>query len=211
MRLVRPPSNQLLLNHHLIKNNQLHDAEKCNTKQLYSFSIFFKNIKPTLQKYFQNYLIGVQLVWSDIYSLLRIATIDSELRYFQYKILQNVLYLKRKIFFFGKTDTKLCYFCNLEDETTLYLFTNCTKANIVWANIKEFFNGNLKHPSLTSQSAMFGFSDVHQNIFLVLHHILLLFKHFIYISRDSNVFLFSRFFRNLQRVYTINQKNKLRE
>ena len=117
-----------------------------------------------------------------------------------------MLYLNKKLVIFGKTDTKLCSFCNLEDETTLHLSANCTKTNILWANIKEFFNGNLKLPSLTPESAMFGFSDVDQNMFLVLSHILLLFKHFIYISRDSNILLFSRFFRHLKKVYTIEQK-----
>ena len=53
---------------------------------------------------------------------------------------------------------------------------------------------------------MFGFSDVDQDIFLVSNHILLLFKHFINISRDSNKLLFSRHFRNLQKVFTIEQK-----
>ena len=33
--------NLLLLNHHLIKINQLHDVEKLNAKELYAFSIFF--------------------------------------------------------------------------------------------------------------------------------------------------------------------------
>ena len=75
--------NLLLLNHHLIKINLLHDVEKLNVEELYSFSIFFKNTKPITQKYFQDYFSGVQLVWSDIYSLHRIVTIDSEIRYFQ--------------------------------------------------------------------------------------------------------------------------------
>ena len=93
--------NLFLLNHHCIKNNKLHDVEKRNAKELYSFSIFFKNTKTTSQKYFQYYFSGVQLVWNDIYSLPRI---DSELRYFQCKILHNVF----GITIFGKTDTKLC-------------------------------------------------------------------------------------------------------
>ena len=52
----------------------------------------------------------------------------------------------------------------------------------------------------------FIFSDVIQDTFLVLNHMCLLFKHFISISRDSNMFLFLRFFRNLQKLYTIKQK-----
>ena len=45
----------MILNHHLIKNNQLYTIEKLISKELYSFSIFFKNVKPTSQVYFQNY------------------------------------------------------------------------------------------------------------------------------------------------------------
>ena len=53
---------------------------------------------------------------------------------------------------------------------------------------------------------MFGFSGVHQNTFLVLNRVLLLFNHFIYVSTDSNILLFSKFFRHLKKVYTIEQK-----
>ena len=91
--------NLLLPNHHLIKNNPLHDAEKLNAKELCSFSIFFENIKPTSQKYFQDYFSGVQSVWGDIYSLPRIVMIDSELKHFQHKILHNVLHLNIKLFY----------------------------------------------------------------------------------------------------------------
>ena len=66
-------------------------------------------------------------MWSDIYILLRVAAIDSEPRYVQYKILHNMLYLNKNLFIFGKTDTKLCSFCKLEGETPFELFANCTK------------------------------------------------------------------------------------
>ena len=81
-----------------------------------------------------------------------------------------------------------------------HLFASSTKTNTLWANIEGFFNGNLKFLSLTPESAMFGFSDVSQDIFLVLNPILLLFKHVIYISRGSIIPLFSRFLRHLQKI-----------
>ena len=43
-----------------------------------------------------------------------------------------MLYLNKRLFIFGKTDTKLCSFCNLEDEATVHLFANCTKTNTFW-------------------------------------------------------------------------------
>ena len=52
---------------------------------------------------------------------------------------------------------------------------------------------------------MFGFSDVAQNVFLDSNHILLLLKHFTYITSDSDLLLL-RFFINLQKAYTTEQK-----
>ena len=42
---------------------------------------------------------------------------DTNLRMFQYKILNNILYLNKQLFIFNKTDTKLCSYCKLQDET----------------------------------------------------------------------------------------------
>ena len=132
--------NALLLNHHLFKNNQLHDVEKFNAKELYSFSIFFINTKPTFKKYFQNQVSGVQLVWSDIYSLPRIITTDSVfLEYYTRCCIQI-----QKLFIFDKTDTKLSSFCNLEDETNFDLLENCTKTNIPFrVALKKIFDQDI--------------------------------------------------------------------
>ena len=43
----------LLLNHHLIKNNQLHDVEKLNAQELCSFPILFTNTKPNSRNTFK--------------------------------------------------------------------------------------------------------------------------------------------------------------
>ena len=104
----------MILNHHLIKNNQLYTTEKLISKELYSFCISFKNVKPTSQVYFQNYFSNEQLVWSDIYCLPRIFTIDSKLRCFQYKILHNILYLNQKLFIFGRQKLNIAPFVKLK-------------------------------------------------------------------------------------------------
>ena len=88
-----------------------------------------------------------------------------------------MLYLNKNLFIFGKTDTKLCSFCQLEGETPFELFANCTKTNILWANIKEFFQWKFKTSFTDSTECHeFSFLEVHQYIFLILNHILLLFK-----------------------------------
>ena len=48
----------------------------------------------------------------------RRVTIDTNLRIFQYKILNNVLYLNEKLFKFKIVSSPLCSFCNSENEIT---------------------------------------------------------------------------------------------
>ena len=49
------------------------------------------------------------------------VTIDTNLRIFQYKILNSILYLNEKLFKFKIVYSRLCSFCNSENET-LYTF-----------------------------------------------------------------------------------------
>ena len=161
---------------------------------------------PTSQVYFQNYFSNIQLMWNEIYNLPRIVLIDSRLRCFQYKILHNILYLNEKLYLFKEVDTKLCPFCEKYNETIIHLFTSCSVTVNFWNNIKDYFNGNLNIPSLSPQSAIFEFFEVDHNTFYILNHLLLLYKHFTYISRDLKKLSFSKFAKNLRKVYNIEKK-----
>ena len=57
------------------------------------------NCKPTSQYYFEIKFLDVEFDWKYIYTLSRKITTDPYSRYFQYKILNNVLYLNDKLFF----------------------------------------------------------------------------------------------------------------
>ena len=113
------------LSHHLIKNNQILALEKLIPKELYSLSIFLKTEIPTSQKYFMRLFPNLQCDWKDIYLLPRKVTIDTKLRIFQYKLLNNILYLNKHLFMFRKKDTKHCSFCKLQDKTINHLFVEC--------------------------------------------------------------------------------------
>lgn len=136
----------------------------------------------------------------------RIVTIDSSLRCFQYKILQNVLYLNEKLFLFKKSDSKLCPFCKSFNETVVHIFAKCVVTATLWSQIEVFFKDSLTFPSISPQSAIFGFFEVDHSNFFILNHILLLYKQFIYTSRDLNQLSFAKFARNLQKVYIIEKK-----
>ena len=66
--------------------------------------------------------------------LPRIVTKDSRLPVFQYKLLNNVLYLNKMFFRFGKIDSPLCFFCKTIDETHFSFFIIAQKQNFFGTN-----------------------------------------------------------------------------
>ena len=121
--------------------------------------------------------------------LPRIVTKDSRLRVFQYKLLSNVLYLKKMLFRFGKIDWPLCSFCKAIVETPLHLFHNCTKTKLLWDQLKEFIsNETLSFPSLTLQSAILGHIDLSDDYSLI-NHLIPIYKFYIYNSRQRDLTL----------------------
>ena len=57
--------------------------------------------------------------------LPRIATIESSLHSFQYKLLNNILYLNERLFKFDVMKSPLCSLCILVNETVVHLFCEC--------------------------------------------------------------------------------------
>ena len=64
-----------------------------------------RNNRPTSQIYFEKKFDLKELEWRVIYTLLRKVTTNTYLRSFQYKVLNNVLYLNEKLFDFGLSTT----------------------------------------------------------------------------------------------------------
>ena len=54
----------------------------------------------------------------------------------------------------------------------------------IWNQLKSILSNNLSNQS-TSQSAIFGFRDLDKNEYLILKHLLLLFKMYIYNARTT--------------------------
>ena len=118
-------SNLVLLDHQLLKKNRTLGIEKMNSKEIYSINISFKVNILTSRTYFEKTFPFYNFQWKDIYTLPRKVTINAYLRSFQYKILNNILYLNKKLHTFGLSNTQLCSFCKMEEETKSHLFYYC--------------------------------------------------------------------------------------
>ena len=106
--------------HHLTRYHQIYCLNKLTTKVIYSIIIKSSDWKPSTQLYYKNVFQNSNLDWKTIYMLPRIVTKDSRLQVFQYKLLNNVLYLNKMLFRFGK----ICFFCEMTEQTPTYLFYN---------------------------------------------------------------------------------------
>ena len=113
------------------------------------------------------------------------VTLDSYSRSFQYKILNNVLYLNKKLFTFRKLMSPLCPFCKLSDETVLHLFYECNIILNLWNELDLFFENEFTLFDLTSQVAFLGFLNANSKLLLIQNHLLLIFKIYFYNSGRS--------------------------
>ena len=106
---------------------------KLNRATLYDILIDANKIKPTSQTYFKNLFPNFKPDWKRINLLPRSVTLDSSFRMFQYKLLNNVLYLNNMLFRFKIVDSPLCSYHNEEEETApfiSFLFKNQTTGKI---------------------------------------------------------------------------------
>ena len=67
---------------------------------------------PTSQQYFKTLFPRLNLDWKLMYLLPQILPKNTSLRSFQYKILNNVLYLNHKLFQLKVSTTTFCSNCN---------------------------------------------------------------------------------------------------
>ena len=125
---------QAPLIYYIAKANGIYCLNKLSSKEIYSILIESTDLKPSSQMYCKNIFENSNLDWKTIYMLPCIVTKDSRLRVFQYKLLNNVLYLNKMLFRFGKIDSPLCSFCKMIEETPLHLFYNCIKTNFFGTN-----------------------------------------------------------------------------
>ena len=111
-----------------------------------------------------------------------LATYNTYMQSFQYKLLNNVLFLNKKLHIFGIKSSPLCSFCNLCDKTPLHIFYECDSVKCLWSDLVQYFKNSLVLPTPTPQTATFGFLDSTNSeynlkkIKLLINHILLIFK-----------------------------------
>ena len=124
---------------HLIFHAKIYPLEKLTSRELYNSFIQKVEMVPTSQATIHRALNVDSLPWSRIYNLSRTVSVDSYSRIFQYKCLNNILYLNLSLHRMGLSDSPLCSYCHAENETIQHLFWDCISAEALWSDIQNFF------------------------------------------------------------------------
>ena len=140
---------------------------------------------PTSKLYYSNKFNVTEDDWSLIYTLAAKLTLDSKLRVFQYKVLNNILYLNKSLYKMKLADTPLWTFCQREEETINHLFLECDYSKTLWSDIQNWLEGDLAN--INSRNVVLGFVE-RQFYDRMENFLLLLYKRFIDINRLSNKF-----------------------
>ena len=174
------------------------------SKQIYDILLRKRKHTPTAQTTLKRKITSLEnMEWSNIYYLPRNITKDPYLRYFQYKILNNTLYLNQRLHAFGKSPTRLCSFCDNHDETPQHIFSDCHYSLRLWNSITFFFNPILNFPSLTPQSALVGFHCKNNSYLMLINHLLLLYKVYVYRSRINKHLIFENLLTYIKSVFKL--------
>ena len=169
----------------ILQYTKLIPIEKLISKQIYAILIRKRGHTPTSKLYYMTKFPSIENNWLKIYLLPRKFTKNAYDRVFQYKILNNVLYLNKKLFLFGKSDTSLCSFCENADEDITHLFSACPRVLALWTHLQTALAPNVVLSDINAKFALLGFYEAPPEQSNLVNHILLLFKLYIYQSRDS--------------------------
>ena len=184
-------TNLIIHDHHLIKGSRVITLDKLTPTEIYSILISKVKNKSSFNILFKNLFNYYNIDWTGIYMLPRLVTYNTYMQCFQYKILNNVLFLNKNLPTFQMKPSPMCSLCSLYDETPLHIFYECDAVKCLWADLVQCFQNNLILPTLTPQAAILGILESAGNDFTLktnkvfINHIVFIFKLYVFESREK--------------------------
>ena len=185
------------------------------SKQIYDSFLRKKQTPPTAQQKLTDKYSETSINWEKVYSLPFRTTLDSKLREFQYKILNNIVFTNDKLFRFGLSQSPNCTFCNEEPESIEHLLSRCKVSSEFWKEVLSWLkDNNIIIESLNEIGLFLGNFEKTEDFFII-NHILLLGKYYIYVRKCHGSLPSLRgFIARIRRVYNIElhiarERNKL--
>ena len=139
------------------------------------------NSQKTIEKLLNNYKVNRK----QSYLIPQKVTIDTSLRIFQYKILNDILYLNECLSKLDPTVSSLCSLCKKAPENVMHLFCKCLITEFVWHSLQKTFSSLLTLSALDPLISIVGKWDIDNPNNILVNHIVLLFKKFLYQNKSN--------------------------
>ena len=168
--------------------NQINNVGPCIISKVAYQKLLKQLVKPpTVQKSLERMLGLEDVDWSRIYLLPQATTIESSLRSFQYKILNNTLYLNERLFKLNAVESPQCSLCKQFPESVLHLFCTCSVTRSLWVQFCLWAsNANILLTSdLDPQYYILGMYREELQDQVIVNHLILLFKHYIFLKKGD--------------------------
>ena len=140
---------------------------------------------PTAQRIMEALLQEQNIEWSLVYTLPRKVTIDTSTRIFQYKILNNILYLNNRLYKMTIAKSTLCSLCGNDTETISHFFVHFSITQNLCTHMQNWLSNILDIPKLTSKIAILGKYPCQGATDVLINCIILMFKKPLHTHRKS--------------------------
>ena len=186
-----------------------------SSKQVYQLFVWKKQIPPTARQKLTNKYPNTVISWQKVYSLAFQTTLESKIREFQNKILNCNVFTNEKLSRIGLVESPCCTFCQEVVKSVEHLLFSCKISSVFWKHVLSWLrDNNVLVGTIDESDLIFGKFNI-VNDFILINHIPLLGKYYIYSRRCLNsVPTLRGFIARTRRVYNIElhiarEKNKL--
>ena len=130
------------------------------------------------------------------------------------EIIIHNLFLNKKLHTFGIKPSPLCSFCNLYDKTPSHIFYERDAVKCLWVDLVQYFQNKLILPTLTPHAAIFRILEsasndsTFKNNKAFINHFLLIFKLYVFISREKMFINLNILIAQIRKVKRIEKKKK---
>jgi hypothetical protein len=116
--------------------------------------------------------------WENFHLMAQRCTDSTELRWFQFKIIHNILATKYYLFKIGYENSPLCSLCNEYRETIYHIFCECIYSRPIWTNLGKWISTAIERTlTINNEQILLGYKGKNNN---PLNVIFILTKQFIY-------------------------------
>ena len=123
--------------------------------------------------------------WKTRYQIIYLSTIESKMRSFQFKLIKRILPTNSFLFKCNIIAHDICTFCEMFPETLEHLFFYCKGTQLLWQQLCIWLQPCIElHNMITLEGVLFGHRLENNN--MLINHILLIAKRFIYVQRCNN-------------------------